>query len=180
MSLEWVDQTYKKKHQDDAPETLRPMYYDNLCKYPTTSPRRHEVKGSAAKKAGQSFIDVMRAKARRYGKRIAISLAVYIVSLEPHVGKYAVAGVTAYNMYKNIGPYPAALMMVAGSILPRAWTMGFFQGLLQSRTLMRELLEPYFKRIQFTPEQKQIWFRDRQGLLFGLLSDCNQHMGDYF
>lgn len=169
MSLEWVDRTYKDKHRNDPPETLRPMYYENLRKYPTTGPHRYNAKGETkAKKAGQSFLDVMEAKVKRYGKRIGIAMAVYIVSLEPHVGKYAVAGVTAYNMYKNIGPYPAALMMIAGSILPRAWTMGFFQGLLQSRTLMRELLEPYFRRIHFTPEQKQIWFRDRQGLLFGL------------
>ncbi|KAI9872750.1 MAG: hypothetical protein M1830_001234, partial [Pleopsidium flavum] len=28
-------------------------------------------------------------------------------------------------------------------------------------------LEPYFARIRFTKEQKRLWFRDREGLLFG-------------
>lgn len=28
-------------------------------------------------------------------------------------------------------------------------------------------LEPYFRRIKFTPEQKRRWFRDREGVLFG-------------
>lgn len=42
------------------------------------------------------------------------------------------------------------------------------QGFFASRSLMRELLEPYFSRIHFTKEQKKRWFRDRQGLLFGL------------
>lgn len=32
---------------------------------------------------------------------------------------------------------------------------------------MRELLEPYFSRIRFTPSQKRHWFHDREGLLFG-------------
>lgn len=28
-------------------------------------------------------------------------------------------------------------------------------------------LEPYFSRVHFTKEQKRLWFRDREGLLFG-------------
>ena len=28
-------------------------------------------------------------------------------------------------------------------------------------------LEPYFSRIRYTPEQKRLWFRDREGVLFG-------------
>ena len=28
-------------------------------------------------------------------------------------------------------------------------------------------LDPYFRRIKFTPEQKRTWFSDRQGVLFG-------------
>lgn len=28
-------------------------------------------------------------------------------------------------------------------------------------------LEPYFSRIRFTPQQKKIWFHDREGVLFG-------------
>ncbi|KAK5279680.1 hypothetical protein LTR16_007477 [Cryomyces antarcticus] len=32
---------------------------------------------------------------------------------------------------------------------------------------MRELLEPYFSRIRYTKDQKRMWFRDREGVLFG-------------
>ena len=28
-------------------------------------------------------------------------------------------------------------------------------------------LVPYFNRVQFTPEQKKRWFKDREGVLFG-------------
>ena len=45
------------------------------------------------------------------------------------------------------------------------------QGFFASRSLMRELLEPYFSRVRFTKEQKKRWFQDREGLLFGELSE---------
>lgn len=28
-------------------------------------------------------------------------------------------------------------------------------------------MDPYFKRIRYTPAQKKTWFRDREGVLFG-------------
>lgn len=28
-------------------------------------------------------------------------------------------------------------------------------------------MDPYFKRIHYTPQQKRTWFRDREGVLFG-------------
>lgn len=33
---------------------------------------------------------------------------------------------------------------------------------------MLELLEPYFSRINYTNEQKKAWFREREGVLFGM------------
>jgi len=41
------------------------------------------------------------------------------------------------------------------------------QSYYASRSLVRELLVPYFSRLHFTPEQKRRWFQDREGLLFG-------------
>jgi hypothetical protein len=35
------------------------------------------------------------------------------------------------------------------------------------RRLINLQLQPYFRRVKFTPEQKQRWFRDREGVLFG-------------
>ena len=41
--------------------------------------------------------------------------------------------------------------------------------LLQMLTLPNVVLqlEPYFSRVRFTKDQKKLWFRDREGLLFG-------------
>lgn len=58
-------------------------------------------------------------------------------------------------------------MFGLGLILPKRWMVVFLQGFFASRSLMRELLEPYFCRVSFTKDQKARWFRDRQGLLFG-------------
>lgn len=43
----------------------------------------------------------------------------------------------------------------------------FLQTYFSSRSLMRELLVPYFARIQFTQHEKKHWFRSREGVLFG-------------
>jgi hypothetical protein len=43
----------------------------------------------------------------------------------------------------------------------------FLQTYFSSRSLMRHLLEPYFRRIRFSKQQKKVWFIDRSGVLFG-------------
>lgn len=88
MSLRWVDTTYVEKHQHENPATLRPMYYDNLRKYPTRAPRHQNGKGGPAKQsAWESFLKVMNGYVKRYSKRIAIGMGVYLISQEPHIGK---------------------------------------------------------------------------------------------
>jgi hypothetical protein len=72
-----------------------------------------------------------------------------------------------YSLNEALGSGPAAGVFALGLILPKRWMVIILQGFFASRSLMRELLEPYFSRIRFTKEQKKRWFRDRQGLLFG-------------
>jgi hypothetical protein len=43
----------------------------------------------------------------------------------------------------------------------------FVETLNATRTLTREMLEPFFSRIHYTAEQKRKWFRSREALLFG-------------
>lgn len=85
MSLQWVDVTYQEKHKHDDPATLRPIYYDNLRKYPTRAPPSE--KGKDKKSKWEKFLKVMNGYIKRYSKRIAMGLGVYIISQEPHIGK---------------------------------------------------------------------------------------------
>jgi hypothetical protein len=157
-SLEWVDSTYVKKHQSEDPTTLRAMYYPNLQLYKPNDGPRGEKKSSP---------EMVLAFGQRYARRAGISLGVYILTFLPYVGSFVLPAASFYSLNEALGPEPAIGVMMLGFVLPKRWMVALLQGFFASRSLMRELLEPYFSRIRFSKEQKKRWFRDRQGLLFG-------------
>lgn len=159
-SLAWVDSTYVTKHQSEDPTKLRGMYHRNLSMYNGTG-----VKAIGSKR--RSPYEVAFAFGIRYARRAGISLLVYLLSFLPYVGRFVLPGASFYALNKAIGVTPAAIIFSTSVLLPRHYLVVFLQTYFSSRTLMRELLEPYFSRIHFTPEQKRRWFRDREGLLFG-------------
>ncbi|KAJ9627112.1 hypothetical protein H2203_003573 [Taxawa tesnikishii (nom. ined.)] len=156
-SLRWVDQTYVQKHKSEDPSHLRAMYYPNMRQYSTHG-------DSATKKSPkEAFVAFL----LRYGRRAAISLAVYFLSFLPYVGRFVLPAASFYTFNKAVGPQPAVIIFGSAIFLPRRYLVMFLQSYFSSRSLMRELLEPYFSRIQYTPQQKRTWFRDREGVLFG-------------
>lgn len=156
-SLQWVDQTYAEKHKSEDASKLREMYYPNLRLYATYG----EVKKRRRPQ------DAAYAFGMRFGKRAVISLAIYLLSYLPLVGRFVLPAASFYTLNKTLGPLPATFIFGSGIFLPRRYLVVFLQSYFSSRSLMRELLEPYFSRIRFTKEQKRRWFRDREGLLFG-------------
>lgn len=156
-SLRWVDTTYLQKHKSENPSALRSMYYPNLTLYtPNSTPKDPSASTS-----------VLRKTALRFLKRGLISLAVYAASFAPLVGPLVLPAASFHTFNKAVGPGPASALFLAGMLLPRAWLVVFLQAYYSSRSLMRELLEPYFSRIPFTPAQKRKWFQSRAGILFG-------------
>ncbi|CAL3971678.1 unnamed protein product [Diplocarpon coronariae] len=133
--------TYYAKHKSDDISSLRDNYYMNLRKYPTRDGSTHS---SSTAEAVTMFL-------MRFGKKAGLSLAAFALSYIPYIGRMVL---------------PAA-MFGTGIFLPRRYLVIFLQSYFSSRSLMRELLEPYFSRIKFTKEQKKHWFHDREGLLFG-------------
>ncbi|KAL8774942.1 MAG: hypothetical protein Q9209_000421 [Squamulea sp. 1 TL-2023] len=156
-SLQWVDQTYIQKHKSEDPSTLRELYYPNLRMYSTHG---NTSKQKTAADAALAFL-------YRYGRRAAMSLAIYMLSYLPLVGRFVLPAASFYTFNKAVGPIPATVIFGSGVFLPRRYLVVFLQSYFSSRSLMRELLEPYFSRIRFNREQKRLWFRDREGLLFG-------------
>ncbi|MCJ1436477.1 hypothetical protein MMC27_005856 [Xylographa pallens] len=156
-SLAWVDQTYVQKHKSEDPNTLRLMYYPNL--------RLYSTHGDTSKR--KAPMDAAIAFLFRFGRRAAISLAIYMLSYLPLVGRFVLPAASFYTFNRAVGLVPATIIFGAGVFLPRRYLVLFLQSYFSSRSLMRELLEPYFSRIRFSKEQKKLWFRDREGLLFG-------------
>lgn len=157
QSIQWVDATYIQKHKSEDPNQLRAMYYPHLVMFPTKGgPRSSQPKWEA-----------VMAFANRYAKKMGTLLGIYLLSLTPTVGRFVMPAASFYTFRTHVGTAPAAAIFGAGLILPKAYIVSFLHTYFASRSLMRELLEPYFRRIRFTSEQKKRWFRDREGVLFG-------------
>lgn len=156
-SLRWVDQTYVQKHMNEQPDTLRGMYYPNLRQYKIKDGSTHTT---STAEAGTMF-------AARFARKAAISMAVFALSYVPYVGRLVLPAASFYTFNKAVGLGPAAVIFGTGLFFPRRYLVIFLQTYFGSRSLMRELLEPYFARIHLNKEQKRNWFHSREGLLFG-------------
>lgn len=158
-SLKWVDQTYVQKHQSEDPTTLRAMYYPSLHMYSTH--------GALEKKEKRSLLDGVMIFAQRYARKAGISLAIYALTFLPVVGPFVLPAASFYTFNKAVGPVPAGVVFAAGLVLPKHYMVSFLQTYFSSRSLMSQLLQPYFDRVKFTKQQKRIWFVDRSGVIFG-------------
>ncbi|KAL4808868.1 hypothetical protein BDV18DRAFT_133358 [Aspergillus unguis] len=156
-SLNWVDTTYVHKHKTDDPKTLRAMYYPNLVQYSTKNDKRES----------KPVFEALLTFAKRYGRKVGMLLGIYLASLVPVVGRFVMPAASFYTFRSAVGTTPAAVIFGSGIILPKHYLVTFLHSYFASRSLMRELLEPYFSRVKFTSEQKRRWFSDREGVLFG-------------
>lgn len=130
LSINWVDTTYIQKHKSEDPNTLRAMYYPNLQLFPTKGgPRERRPK-----------LEVLMTFAHRYGKKIALGLGVYILSMLPVVGRFVMPAASFYTLRTNIGTPPAAAIFGAGLFLPKTYIIRFLHTYYASRSLMRELV----------------------------------------
>ena len=161
-SLDWVDRTYMQKHASEDPSGLRALYYPTLKQWSHTKPAHQ------SEKKNKSPLDGLAVFLLRYGRKAGLSLAILGLSYIPFVGKFVLPALSFYYFRAAIGSTPLAIGVFAtGLFLPRTFLVRFLQTFFSSRTLMRELLDPYFTRIPFTPSQKKRWFLDREGVLFG-------------
>lgn len=161
-SLRWVDSTYVQKHQTEDPQNLRAMYAQNLEQYPAHAPRAAEDnKGKTPLKQAIIIYAV------KQGRKAAISLAVFALSYVPYVGRFVLPAASFYTFRKSVGTPPAAAIFAISLLFPRRYLVTFLQAYFSSRTLMRDLLEPYFTRVRYNSDQKKLWFKDRAGVLFG-------------
>ncbi|KAK0713783.1 hypothetical protein B0T26DRAFT_370925 [Lasiosphaeria miniovina] len=172
-SLKWVDMTYVQKHKHDQdPGNLRAMYYPALKQYPLTGGKA----GSSA--TSTSFFRLPDSVSRyiprsalvflyRYVRKGLISLAIFATSYLPVVGRLVLPAASFWTFNQSVGLGPASIVFGAGVFVPKKYLVIFLQSYFASRSLMRELLDPYFARIRFTKEEKRKWFRNRQGILFG-------------
>jgi hypothetical protein len=131
-SLDWVDRTYIQKHRSDDPKGLRAMYYPNLRQYPTHGPRDLKTK----KKPMEALIIFL----MRFGRKAGISLAVYLLSFLPVIGRFVLPAASFYTFQHAVGTQPAIAIFGTSVFLPRRYLVMFLQSYFASRSLMRELV----------------------------------------
>lgn len=124
-SLKWVDRTYMQKHQSENVENLRAMYYPNMVMY--------QKRSSGISQGALAFL-------KRYGRRTAMSLAIYLLSMLPLVGRFVLPAASFYTFNKAVGPVPAIAIFGSGLFLPKWLLVMFLQSYFSSRSLMRELV----------------------------------------
>lgn len=134
-SLRWVDSTYIQKHKSDNPDDLRAMYYPNLRMYSTKSET----------KTTKSITSSFKTFVTRYGRRTAMSLGVYALSLLPVVGRFVLPAASFYTFNKAVGPAAATVVFGSGVFLPKKVLVIFLQSYFSSRSLMRELVRYSFR-----------------------------------
>ena len=173
-SLAWVDQTYITKHKGENPDDLRAMYYPNLKLYEDGKKNREK----------KNPYDAFMAFLMRFGRKAALSLAVYVLSFLPVVGRFVLPAASFYTFNKAVGTPAAVIIFGSGIFVPKRYLVMFLQSYFSSRSMMRDLvciiypnffyfmltlkqLDPYFSRVRYTKEQKKRWFHDREGVLYG-------------
>jgi len=76
----------------------------------------------------------------RFGRRAGISLAIYLLSFLPYLGRFVLPAASFYTFNKAVGTQPAVLIFGTSIILPKRYLIMFLQSYFSSRSLMRELV----------------------------------------
>ena len=129
-SLSWVDETYVTKHKGENPDDLRAMYYPNLKMYDDGQEKKTPY-------------DAMYRFLYRFGRKAALSLAVYLLSFLPYVGRFVLPAASFYLFNKSVGMPAAVVIFSSGIFLPKRYLVMFLQSYFSSRSLMRDLVRVY-------------------------------------
>ncbi|CAO3614538.1 unnamed protein product [Cunninghamella blakesleeana] len=104
---------------------------------------------------------------KRTWKKLRLGLLVFLLSLLPVVGKFVFPAVGAYSSFKALGKTQGIAVGICCLFLPRWATMKLVRSLIGMRALVRELLEPYFTRMNMSHKEKLKWFSGRKDIIFG-------------
>ena len=120
------------KHKSDDPHGLRAMFYPNLRMYSTK-----ELRETTQRK---SPVDAITIFLTRFAKRAGISIAIYLLSFLPVIGRFVLPAASFYTFQNAVGTQPAVAIFGASLLVSKRYLIVFLQTYFASRTLMRELV----------------------------------------
>ncbi|KAI8087594.1 uncharacterized protein B0P05DRAFT_505775 [Gilbertella persicaria] len=160
LALLFMQYVYPKPLDDLFMESLR--YVD--AKNPQRPPYASVL---AQQKFKKHFWRDMRDYLFRTWKKLRIGLVLLVLSTLPWVGRFVFPAAGAYTSYRALGKTQAVAVGICFFFLPQWATMKLVRALIGMRSLMRELLAPYFIRMKMSHKEKLRWFSGRKDVLFG-------------
>lgn len=178
LSLKWVDKVYKAKHPDSERE-----YYCALMQYKIGSGSNPALNRPPSSSLGAIVLPIFN-KIRpiaasnsktnklsdfmvRYLERTALTLTVYFLAQIPFFGKIVLPATSFFSLNKVVGTSSALGIAAFGLVVPKRYMVIFISSFWGSRSLVRELLGPYFNRLPFSSSTRSKWYSNREGVLFG-------------
>ncbi|KAF5099506.1 hypothetical protein D0Z00_001638 [Geotrichum galactomycetum] len=173
FSLEFVDKVYKKKH----PESHREFYGSLSHTHKHHEERKHhghnypkptDIAGwldffSNFLTKDSGFVQFV----KRYLKHSALSLVIFLLSGVPVLGRIILPVTSFYSLNKVVGTPTALVLFAVGLAVERKYMIIFLSTFWGGRRLVRELLAPFFSRVPLDRENRDLWFKAREGIMFG-------------
>ncbi|KAI8344808.1 hypothetical protein BC941DRAFT_498005 [Chlamydoabsidia padenii] len=164
VALLFMRYAYRKPLDDLFMETIR--YIDEINKTTYTSALTSSS-STTHHRPKKNLWPSIKLYLLKTWKKIRLGVAVYLLSLLPLVGHFIFPLAGAYTTWKSLGNTQGVAVGISFLFLPRWATLILVRSLIGMRTLMRELLEPYFSRMHFSHKDKLKWFSGRKDVLFG-------------
>ncbi|OAD02681.1 hypothetical protein MUCCIDRAFT_112073 [Mucor lusitanicus CBS 277.49] len=150
------------------PKPLDDLFMESLRYLDSTHPDRAPYASILAQqKFKRRYWADMKEYMLRTWKKVRLGLLLLLLSMIPFVGRFVFPAAGAYTTYKALGKTQGIAVGICFFFLPRWATMKLVRALIGMRSLMRELLAPYFVRMRMSHREKRRWFSGRKDVLFG-------------
>ncbi|GEQ66576.1 hypothetical protein JCM33374_g239 [Metschnikowia sp. JCM 33374] len=165
FSLEFIDAVYLEKH----PDRKSHQFHSNLVdlsveiKENSTSgfPSVQNLKQRYAN--SQEFSSFV----KRHLTKTTFNISVLLLSKLPYIGAVVLGLISFQNLNDKIGTERAVMVFGILQMIPKTYSVTFLTTYYGSRSMVHDLLLPYFTRVRFTNREKEQWIKAREGVLFG-------------
>ncbi|KAI9021548.1 hypothetical protein CLU79DRAFT_703288 [Phycomyces nitens] len=147
---------------------LDDLFMESLQYIDTIHPERRPYKIPVVKREfRKEHWANMKSYVFRTWKKLRLGVAICLLSLLPVVGQFVFPAAGAYATFRSLGNTQGIAVGICFFFLPRWAVLRLVRALIGMRSLTRELLEPYFARMNMSHSEKQKWFSGRKDVLFG-------------
>jgi hypothetical protein len=123
-------------------------------------------------KPRRSYTRLMFNYCKRLIKKLSKGSLIYILISIPGIGKLILPSMLVMAISQFL-PFKIScglgLATFFSSYIKKLVTVILFNCIFGVRTMNREVLEPYFCRVEMTSEEKSLWFKTYEPLLFGFM-----------